>query len=73
MTFMLKLTSAIVALACVANAVPLGCASGSCYQAAHSGQVDVGSTTNIQPVTNVVPVTRYQPVVQAYAPIVQSA
>ncbi|KAG0091392.1 hypothetical protein BGZ92_000795 [Podila epicladia] len=73
MTFILKVASAIVAFACVANAVPLGCPSGACYEAAHSGQVDVGSTTNIQPVTNVVPVTRYQPVVQAFAPIVQSA
>ncbi|KAF9027173.1 hypothetical protein CPC16_011123 [Podila verticillata] len=72
MTFILKVTSAVVALACAARAVPLGCTGAACYQAAHSGQVDVGSTTNIQPVTNVVPVTRYQPVVQAYAPIVQS-
>lgn len=58
MTFILKIASAVVALACAAHAVPLGCAGAACYQAAHSGQVDVGSTTNIQPVTNVVPVTR---------------
>ncbi|KAG0333667.1 hypothetical protein BG004_000732 [Podila humilis] len=71
--FILKVASALAALVFVAQAVPHGCVGGACHQAASSGSVSVGSTTNIQPVTNVVPITRYQPVVQSFAPIVQSA
>ncbi|KAF9430988.1 hypothetical protein BGZ94_000934 [Podila epigama] len=72
--FILKLATALVAIACVVHAAPTGqaCPGGACFQSASSGQIDVGSTTNIVPVTQVTPVTRYQPIVQALAPIVQS-
>ncbi|KAG0296001.1 Adaptor for signal transduction [Dissophora globulifera] len=48
------------------------CVGGQCNQAVQSGNVDIGSSTNIVPVTQVTPITRYQPIVQAYAPIVDS-
>ncbi|KAG0032354.1 hypothetical protein BGZ82_006585 [Podila clonocystis] len=69
----LKIASAL-ALLVVAQAVPLvaRCVGSACDQSASSGNVDVGSTTNIAPVTNVTPITNYQPIVQAHAPIVTS-
>jgi len=72
--FVLKITSALLAVAYVVKAAPLGqaCAGGACHQAVNSGSVALGSTTNIVPLTQVTPITRYQPVVQAYAPLVQS-
>ncbi|KAG0373306.1 hypothetical protein BGX24_011873, partial [Mortierella sp. AD032] len=45
----------------------------ACNQSVHSGNVDVGSVVNAVPVTKVTPVTKYQPIVQALAPIVDSA
>ncbi|KAF9913221.1 hypothetical protein BX616_010136 [Lobosporangium transversale] len=71
----LKFTTAFVGLACVIQAAPVSsrCIGAECSQSANSGSVLVGSTTNVVPLTQVVPVTRYQPLVQAYAPIVQSA
>ncbi|KAG0370602.1 hypothetical protein BC939DRAFT_498306 [Gamsiella multidivaricata] len=70
----LKLTTAVVALVCSIQAVPLipHCSGAECSQDISTGTTSVGSITNIVPVTQVVPVTRYQPIVQAYAPIVQS-
>ncbi|KAG0243983.1 hypothetical protein B0O80DRAFT_423695 [Mortierella sp. GBAus27b] len=75
MTFSLKITFALLAVAYTALAYPLepmGCAGGACHQAVHSGSVSLGSATHITPVTQVTPITRYQPIVQSYAPIVQS-
>ncbi|KAF8981073.1 hypothetical protein BGZ52_003239 [Haplosporangium bisporale] len=71
MTF--KIASAL-ALLVLAQAAPLvaRCVGSACDQAAQSGNVEIGSTTNIAPVTNVTPITNYQPIVQANAPIVQS-
>ncbi|KAG0089458.1 hypothetical protein BGZ93_009180 [Podila epicladia] len=71
MTF--KIASAL-ALLVVVQAVPLvsRCVGSACHQAASSGNVDVGSTTNIAPVTNVTPITNYQPIFHANAPIVSS-
>ncbi|KAG0352040.1 hypothetical protein BG005_008464 [Podila minutissima] len=68
-----KIASAL-ALLVVAQAAPLvaRCVGSACYQTASSGNVDVGSTTNIAPVTNVTPITNYQPIFHANAPIVSS-
>ncbi|KAG0204631.1 hypothetical protein BGX28_003468 [Mortierella sp. GBA30] len=73
-SFIFKLTSAIVALSCAIQAVPLGrgCIGSACHQAVDSGHVSLGSTTNIVPVTEVTPITRYQPIIQSYAPIVEA-
>ncbi|KAG0350407.1 hypothetical protein BG005_010087 [Podila minutissima] len=71
MTFTTKATATLLSLTCVIQAVPLDCAGNACYPAS-SGNVNVGSATNIFPVTNVTPITRYQPIVQGLAPIVQS-
>ncbi|KAG0341301.1 hypothetical protein BG004_006086 [Podila humilis] len=71
----LKIASALVLLALAAQSAPFhpgGCVGSACDQSASSGNVDVGSTTNISPVTNVTPITNYQPIVQAHAPIVSS-
>ncbi|KAF8925192.1 hypothetical protein EDD21DRAFT_367541 [Dissophora ornata] len=70
-----KITSALLAVGCIVQAVPVlerRCVGNQCYQSAHSGNVDIGSSTNITPVTQVTPITRYQPIVQAYSPVVQS-
>ncbi|KAG0204449.1 hypothetical protein BGX33_008534 [Mortierella sp. NVP41] len=72
--FVIKIASALAVFACAVQAVPLAtrCSGASCYQAASSGSVQVGSVTNIVPETNITPITRYQPIVKAYAPIVDS-
>ncbi|KAF9205579.1 hypothetical protein BGZ49_003833 [Haplosporangium sp. Z 27] len=76
MTFaILKITSALLVVACAVQAAPIverSCVGDACNQSIRSGNVNLGSTTNIVPVTQVVPITRYQPIVQSYAPIVQS-
>ncbi|KAF9159243.1 hypothetical protein BGX20_003028 [Mortierella sp. AD010] len=75
MTFLsLKAASALALALAIAHAAPLAarCVGSECNQAVDSGNVNVGSRTNITPITNITPVTRYQPLVQAYAPIVQS-
>ncbi|KAF9911501.1 hypothetical protein EC991_003303 [Linnemannia zychae] len=70
----LKLTLALAAIACAIQAAPLAsqCEGTACYQAAHSGSVQVGSVTNIVPETNVIPVTRLQPIVKVHTAIVDS-
>jgi len=72
--FIVKLSSAILAFACAIHAAPLDrrCAGSECSQSLSSGNVNLGSTTNISPITQVTPITRYQPMVQSFAPIVQS-
>ncbi|KAI1311066.1 hypothetical protein EDD11_003539 [Mortierella claussenii] len=75
MTFLsLKVASAIVLAIASVQAAPLErrCVGSECYQAASSGDVEVGSTTSIQPITDVTPITRYQPIVQTHAAIVDS-
>lgn len=69
---LIKATTALLALTCAIQAVPLGCTGNACYQAASSGNVNLGSATNIFPITQVTPITRYQPIVQGLVPIVQS-
>ncbi|KAF9165948.1 hypothetical protein BGX20_000397, partial [Mortierella sp. AD010] len=71
----LKIASTLLIVACAVQAAPVaerGCVGDACNQSVQSGNVNLGSTTNIVPVTQVVPITRYQPIVQAYAPIVQA-
>ncbi|KAF9429916.1 hypothetical protein BGZ76_001061 [Entomortierella beljakovae] len=76
MTFaILKLTSTLLAAACAIQAAPVadrGCIGDACNRSIQSGNVNLGSTTNIVPITQVTPITRYQPIVQSFAPIVQS-
>ncbi|KAF9100505.1 hypothetical protein BGX27_000362 [Mortierella sp. AM989] len=76
MTFLsLKAVSALAFAFIAVQAVPLAAPSylgDACNQHVNSGNVNVGSTTNITPITDVTPITRYQPIVQAYAPIVHS-
>ncbi|KAG0056315.1 hypothetical protein BGZ83_005683 [Gryganskiella cystojenkinii] len=51
------------------------CGAGdlACSQSVDSGNVNLSSAVQAIPITQVTPVTHYQPVVQAFAPIVQSA
>ncbi|KAF9353118.1 hypothetical protein BGX26_009093 [Mortierella sp. AD094] len=76
MTFLsLKAASTLVLALAVAQAAPLAarsCSGAECNQSVNSGNVQLGSTTNITPITDITPITRYQPIVQAYAPIVHS-
>ncbi|KAG0099107.1 hypothetical protein BGZ93_009189 [Podila epicladia] len=66
MTFtLIKTIATLLSFTCTIQAVPLGCAGSACYQSASSGNVKVGSATNLFPVTNVTPLTRYQPIVQS--------
>lgn len=69
---LIKATTTLLALTCAIQAVPLGCTGNACYQVASSGNMNLGSATNISPVTQVTPITRYQPIVQGLTPIVQS-
>ncbi|GJJ77260.1 hypothetical protein EMPS_09619 [Entomortierella parvispora] len=72
--FIIKISAAILAFTCAIHAAPLDrrCAGSECSQSLSSGNVNLGSTTNISPITQVTPITRYQPIVQSFAPIVES-
>ncbi|KAF9209971.1 hypothetical protein BGZ49_009247 [Haplosporangium sp. Z 27] len=73
-TSIIKLASAVMAFACVIQAVPLSrrCEGQECNLSVSSDNVSLGSTTNIVPVTQVTPVTQYQPIIQSYAPLFES-
>ncbi|KAG0032346.1 hypothetical protein BGZ82_006577 [Podila clonocystis] len=63
---LIKAAATLLVLTCAIQAVPLDCTGNACYQSASSGNVNVGSATNISPVTNVTPI------IQGLAPIVHS-
>ncbi|KAI1300372.1 hypothetical protein EDD11_006237 [Mortierella claussenii] len=62
----------ILLVACTTKAFPLQRAGGTCEQSAGSGNINLGSSTNIAPVIQVRSIIRYQPGVKMNAPIVQS-
>ncbi|KAF9105774.1 hypothetical protein BGX27_009441 [Mortierella sp. AM989] len=71
----LKITSTLLIVACTVQSIPVAgrsCVGDACNQSIQSGNVNLGSSTNVVPVTQVTPITRYQPIVQSYAPIVQA-
>ncbi|KAF9435393.1 hypothetical protein BGZ76_006380 [Entomortierella beljakovae] len=76
MTFLsLKAVATFISAVALTQAAPLAalpCSGDACNQYANSGNVNLGSTTNITPVTNITPITRYQPIVRTFAPIVRS-